>query len=94
MVNIHVSWALPFKHREVEIVGDKGIAIIDCINQSITYYPVNVEKGDDYVSLPISEPEEVEIIKKEPIIEECRSFVNAVITNTPPFICPEQATRK
>ncbi len=92
MVNIHVSWALPFKHREVEIVGDKGIAIIDCINQSMTYYPVNVEKGDDYVSLPISEPEKVEIIKKEPIIEECRSFVNAVITNTPPFICPEQAT--
>ncbi len=92
MVNIHVSWALPFKHREVEIVGDKGIAIIDCIGQSMTYYPVEVEKGEDYVSLPISNPEEVEIIKKEPIIEECRSFVNAVINKTDPFICPEQAT--
>ena len=92
MVNIHVSWALPFKQREVEIVGDKGIAIIDCINQSMNFYPVSVEKGPDYVSLPMSDLQQVEIDKKEPIIEECRSFVNAVINKTAPFICPEQAT--
>lgn len=93
MVNIHVSWALPFKHREVEIVGDKGIAIIDCIDQSMKYFPVNVEKGDDFVSLPLSNSEQVDILKKEPIIEECRSFTEAVITNSEPFICPEQATQ-
>ena len=34
----------------------------------------------------------VKVGKKEPIIEECRSFVNAVINKTDPFICPEQAT--
>ena len=92
MVNIHVSWALPFKHREVEIVGDKGIAIIDCIKQSLTYYKVDVDKGVDYVSLPLSDPETVEINRKEPIIEECRAFADAVINNTEPFICPVQAT--
>ncbi|RAP24020.1 hypothetical protein DID73_01795 [Candidatus Marinamargulisbacteria bacterium SCGC AG-343-K17] len=92
MVNIHVSWALPFKHREVEIVGDKGIAIIDCIQQSMTYYEVDVEKGPDFVSLPLTDPQAVTIDKKEPIIEECRAFSNAVINNTAPFICPEQAT--
>ena len=92
MVNIHVSWALPFKQREVEIVGDKGIAIIDCIGQSMKYYPVTVEKGEDYVSLPLAEMESIEINKKEPIIEECKSFVDAVLNNSDPFICPEQAT--
>ncbi len=92
MVNIHVSWALPFKQREVEIVGNKGIAVIDCISQSMTYYAVDVEKGADYVSLPLSDPQTVAINKKEPIIEECRSFCDAVIHNTDPFICPEQAT--
>ncbi len=92
MVNIHVSWALPFKHREVEIVGDKGIALIDCINQSMTYFPVQVEKGPDYVSLPITEAQEVDIEKKEPIIEECKAFADAVQNNMAPFICPEQAT--
>ena len=92
MVNIHVSWALPFKFREVEIVGDKGIAIVDCIQQSMKYYPVSIDKGPDYVSLPMSDVQVIDIDKKEPIIEECRSFVDAVINKTEPFICPEQAT--
>ena len=91
MVNIHVSWALPFKQREVEIVGDKGIAIIDCISQSMTYYDVDVEKGADYVSLPLSDPQTVAINKKEPIIEECRSFVDSVMHQTSPIVLPEQA---
>ncbi len=92
MVNIHVSWALPFKQREVEIIGDKGIAIIDCIKQSLVFHPVEVQKGADFVSLPLSEPNQIEIEKKEPIMEECRAFSQAVLTNTDPFICPEQAT--
>ena len=92
MVNIHVSWALPYKQREVEIVGDKGIAVIDCISQSMTFYPVLVDKGPDYVSLPMTDPEHVSIDKKEPIVEECRSFINAVEKNEKPFICPKQAT--
>jgi len=92
MVNIHVSWALPFKHREVEIIGDQGIAIIDCIQQSMTYYDVQIDKGVDYVSLPLADPQIVEIDRKEPIIQECRAFVNAITHKTDPFICPEQAT--
>jgi len=92
MVNIHVSWALPFKKREVEIIGDKGIAIIDCIKQSLSYYPVNVDKGTDYVALPVVDETVIEVVKKDPIIEECRSFLNAVKHNSPPFVCPEQAT--
>ena len=91
MVNIHVSWALPFKKREVEIVGDKGIAIVDCISQSLTYYKVDIEKGADFVSLPLSDPQVVAIDKKEPIIEECRMFCESVAHQRPPFICPEQA---
>ena len=92
MVNIHVSWAFPFKKREVEIIGDKGIAIIDCIKQSLSYYPVNVDKGTDYVALPVVDETVIEVVKKDPIIEECRSFLNAVKHNSPPFVCPEQAT--
>ena len=92
MVNIHVSWALPFKQREIEIVGDKGIAIIDCIKQAITFHSVEVEKGADFVGLPLSEPQSVTIEKREPIIEECNAFATAVLNQTAPFICPEQAT--
>ncbi len=92
LVNIHVSWALPFKQREVEVIGDKGIAVIDCIKQAMTFYNVKVDKGDDYVSLPLAEPTDVEIEKKEPIIEECRAFLDAVEHKKAPFICPEQAT--
>ena len=91
MVNIHVSWALPYKKREVEIIGDEGVVIIDCINQSMTYSKVDVEKGTDYVSLPMSDTETVQIDRKEPIIEECKSFVTAFENSEPPFICPEQA---
>ena len=93
MVNIHVSWAFPYKQRDVEIVGDKGVILIDCINQSIRFHPVNVETGPGFVSLAMSNQEAISINKKEPIIEECRSFIMAVKTNSAPFICPKQATQ-
>ncbi|MEK9726843.1 MAG: Gfo/Idh/MocA family oxidoreductase [Candidatus Margulisiibacteriota bacterium] len=91
-VDIFVSWALPFKQRIIEIVGDKGIAIVDCIAQTVNVFEVNIEKGDDFVGLPLSSEESLDIQRKEPIIEECRAFVVAVRDQQPPFICPEQAT--
>jgi UDP-N-acetylglucosamine 3-dehydrogenase len=91
--NIHVSWALPYKQRVVEIIGDKGIAIVDCMAQSIVYYNVDIKKSQDGIYLPSSEPEIIDIEKKEPIIEECRAFVEAVLNKTPPFICPKDATQ-
>ena len=87
--NIHVSWALPYKQRMVEIIGDKGIAIVDCMAQSVVYYNVDIKKGQDGIYLPSAEPETIDIEKKEPIIEECRSFVEAVLNKAPPFICPK-----
>lgn len=92
MVNIHVSWALPYKQRQMEIIGDKGIVVVDCMAQTVQYYPVHADVTGDSIVLPITEGEQLLIHKKEPIIEECRTFVRAVQTNTKPFICPEQAT--
>jgi UDP-N-acetylglucosamine 3-dehydrogenase len=91
-VNIHVSWAFPYKQREVEIIGSKGVALVDCIAQSMTVYPVDIKVAPDEIYLPLAEGECIEINKKEPIIEECRAFVDAVLHKTAPFICPEQAT--
>ncbi len=91
-VDIFVSWALPYKERTIEIVGDKGIAIVDCISQSVKVFSVNIEKGDDYVTLPLSNEAELDINRKEPIVEECRSFVIAYRDQLPPFVCPEKAT--
>ena len=91
-VNIFVSWALPYKERIIEIIGSKGVAIVDCIKQSVSVAPVNIDIGSDYVSLPVSEMVSLEFEKKEPIIEECRAFVAAFQTKSQPAICPEQAT--
>ena len=74
MVNIHVSWALPFKKREVEIIGDKGIAIIDCTKQSLSYYPVNVDKGTDYVALPVVDETVIEVVKKDQSLKSADHF--------------------
>ena len=70
-VNIFVSWALPYKERIIEIIGTKAVAIVDCIKQSVSIAPVDIEVGSDYVSLPMSEMTELSFEKKEPIIEEC-----------------------
>ena len=91
-VNIFVSWALPYKERVIEIIGDKGIAVVDCIKQTVHVSKVDIEKGPDYVSLPIAETTQLEFERREPIIEECRAFVHAVETKSKPAICPEQAT--
>ena len=90
-VDIFVSWALPYKERVIEIVGDKGVAVVDCIAQTVKVYSVDIEKGDDFVSLPLSDQVHLDVNRKEPIIEECRSFVHAFRDQKPPFICPEQA---
>ncbi|MEC8678682.1 MAG: Gfo/Idh/MocA family oxidoreductase [Candidatus Margulisiibacteriota bacterium] len=91
-VDIYVSWALPYKERVIEIVGDKGIAIVDCIAQSVKVYDVNINKGADFVELPLSNDEKLAIERKEPIVEECKAFVLAHKNQAKPVICPEQAT--
>ena len=65
---------------------------MDCIKQSVSIAPVDIEVGSDYVSLPMSEMTELSFEKKEPIIEECRAFVAAYESQSSPVICPEQAT--
>jgi UDP-N-acetylglucosamine 3-dehydrogenase len=91
-VDIYASWAFPYKERTIELVGDKGVALVDCIAQTVQVYDVVPEKSADAVSLPLSAPRSLTIHKHEPIIEECRAFILAYQHQQPPRICPEQAT--
>ena len=92
-VNIFVSWAVPFKKRVIEIIGTKAVAMVDCISQSVTLYPVSLQQSGYDMSMPVSEPNPIEIQKKEPIVAQCLSFVQAIKNQKDPMVCPEQATQ-
>jgi UDP-N-acetylglucosamine 3-dehydrogenase len=91
LATVVVSWAFPYKKRTVEIVGDNGIALVDCLLQTVTVYPARVTQTKNELFLPLSEPQSILIQKKEPIIEQCRQFCNAVNLGVSPMVRPEQA---
>ncbi|MGN0093225.1 MAG: Gfo/Idh/MocA family oxidoreductase [Methanobrevibacter sp.] len=72
---LEVNWLTPYKRREISITGTDGIINVDYIDQSID---VRGKFAQD-----------IQIEHKEPLMEELRSFLNAVTENKKPVITGE-----
>jgi len=89
---IQANWITPVKIRKLNITGTNGYLEMDYINQKIQFYKSNYEKYreepghvdgfSDYV-LKYMEPEivEISIAKREPLKEEIRYFLRAIVNN-------------
>jgi UDP-2-acetamido-3-amino-2,3-dideoxy-glucuronate N-acetyltransferase len=95
--HIHVSWISPFKEQKLTVIGDKGMAVFeDSIphpNKLIFYphvvdtttSPATVEKKDGIV---------IDVDATiEPLVNECRHFVMAAMTNMPALTDAQEGLR-
>lgn len=85
--HIFVNWLHPFKEQKLVIVGDKKMAVFNDIEpeDKLLLYPhtINWRSG-----VPVPDKKEaikVELEKTEPLLNECKSFVEALQSRSAPF---------
>ena len=76
---LEVNWLTPYKRRQIEITGTDGIISVDYIEQSIDVYGKFAQ--------------DIDIKHEEPLKEELRSFLNAVVNGTEPEITGEDGLK-
>ena len=76
---LEVNWLTPYKRRQIEITGTDGIISVDYIEQSIDVYGKFAQ--------------DIDIKHEEPLKEELRSCLNAVVNGTEPEITGEDGLK-
>lgn len=85
--HIFVSWYHPFKEHKLVVVGDKGMAVFDDTRlweEKLLHYPHSVDFSNGFPELNKAEAMPVNVSQKEPLKEECMTFIRAMETGTPP----------
>ena len=86
--HIFVSWLHPFKEQRLVVVGDKKMAIFNDVapfEEKLLLYPQTVEFEDEIPVLKKEDAQFVEHSDTEPLREECRHFLDCVVTRQPPL---------
>lgn len=82
--HIYVSWLHPFKEQRLVVVGSKKMASFDDVTKELVLYDQRVEVQEGQ-PVPIKgEGERVEFGTDEPLLLECRAFLEAIETRRPP----------
>jgi predicted dehydrogenase len=82
--HIYVSWLHPFKEQRLVIVGSKKMASYDDVSKKLVLYDQRVELREGEPVPVKGEGEEVPFSAEEPLLLECRAFVEAVASRRPP----------
>ena len=86
--HIFVSWLHPFKEQRLVVVGDQKMAIFNDIapyGEKLQVYPQTVEFDGKVPVLKKEDAQFVEHSDTEPLREECRHFLDCVVTRRPPL---------
>jgi UDP-N-acetylglucosamine 3-dehydrogenase len=80
-VVIQVNWITPVKVRELSLIGTKGYAELNYLNQTLKIYKSNYEKkfdsyGDYIVKFGTPNTEELNLAGREPLQLEIENFIN------------------
>jgi predicted dehydrogenase len=98
-VDVHVNWATPVKVRSLTVTGTEGHIDANLITQQVTFTRKNpvLASGqatgdgffDDYL-LSFATPDSIQIgiLKREPLREELRAFVEALGASDPERAMP------
>jgi predicted dehydrogenase len=82
--HIYVSWLHPFKEQRLVIVGSKKMASYDDVSKKLVLYDQRVELREGEPVPVRGEGEEVAFSSEEPLLLECRAFLEAVAARRPP----------
>lgn len=84
--HIFVSWLHPYKEQKLVVVGDKAMAVFDDTNEKDKLLIFN-HKINWIGRMPVPHKKEAEPAKfkmEEPLVLECRHFLNSVATRKNP----------
>ncbi len=83
--HIYVSWLHPFKEQRLVIIGSRRMASFDDVSKQLVLYDQRVEiKEGEPVPLK-GEGEELSFASDEPLLLECKAFLEAIQRRCPPL---------
>jgi len=92
--HIFVSWLHPFKEQRLVVVGSEKMAVFDdTAADKLVLYPHRVEWKNRIPMAVKAEGCPVSLETVEPLREECRAFLEAIETRTPPMTDGEEGLR-
>jgi predicted dehydrogenase len=95
---LDINWLTPTKIRELTIVGERGMFLVNYLSQDLYFYENNFASGNWERLVAIGGVREGQMIKYqvrriEPLKAELQSFIHAVETNAEPMVSGEEALR-
>jgi len=83
--HIYVSWLHPFKEQRLVVIGSRKMASFDDVTKQLVLYDQRVEIHEGQ-PVPIKgKGDLVEFRNEEPLLLECRAFLEAIETRQPPL---------
>jgi UDP-2-acetamido-3-amino-2,3-dideoxy-glucuronate N-acetyltransferase len=86
--HVFVSWLHPFKDQRLVVVGDKAMATfvdVEKKEKKLLLYNHDIAWDGDTPKIEKAEGKPIEYdMSKEPLKEECKSFINWIINDTKP----------
>ncbi len=101
MAHVHVSWLDPHKVRKVTLVGARKMITFDDMsaNEKVRVYDKGADRGEhvtefpDVITLRTGDIVIPKIAGDEPLLVECRHFVESVLAETPVLTDGENGLR-
>jgi len=94
---LDINWLTPTKIRELSLIGERGMFSVNYLTQDLYFYENDYLNGnwEGFPILGVSEGRRIRhnIKRKEPLVAEIESFVEAVEQDTEPQISGEEALR-
>jgi len=94
---LDVNWLTPTKIRELSLIGEKGMFVVNYLTQDLHFYENDYANGnwEGLALMGVSEGRLIRynIKRKEPLLVELESFIDAIECDNAPLIGGEEALR-
>jgi UDP-N-acetylglucosamine 3-dehydrogenase len=94
---LDVNWLTPTKIRELSLIGEKGMFLVNYLTQDLYFYENDFRNGnwEDLAIMGVSEGRRIRfnVKRKEPLLAELESFVKAIENDTKTQIDGDEALR-
>jgi UDP-2-acetamido-3-amino-2,3-dideoxy-glucuronate N-acetyltransferase len=94
--HIFVSWLHPFKDQKLVVVGDRKMAVFDDTNpwkDKLLLYPHEIKWQNNIPTSTKVEPERFDITEVEPLLLECKHFLDCISNDKQPITDGEEGLR-
>jgi predicted dehydrogenase len=87
---LDVNWLTPIKVRQLSLLGEKGLLLVDYLREEVCFYPKAQTEAAAQDALPATAPQLLRVEREEPLRLELESFVAAVRRGEEPPVSAEE----